>query len=134
MYNRKNILNITEEFHNFSINEQYVLVPQPNSSIIINEFFVAFFKIDAVSNVSTIKVDTPFSWESPALTLHKIASVIAILAYSQETKQPICANNVINPTYVIYVDLPPILRHAIMRNSLTFVSILTSMAIYIRSF
>lgn len=40
-------------------NPSYVDVPRPNSSIIINDLAVAPFKIDAVSSISCMKVETP---------------------------------------------------------------------------
>ena len=42
-------------------NPSYVEVPRPNSSIIIRDFSDAPFKMDAVSSISCIKVETPRS-------------------------------------------------------------------------
>lgn len=42
-------------------NPSYVDVPRPNSSMITNELAVAPLKIDAVSSISCIKVETPRS-------------------------------------------------------------------------
>ncbi len=63
-------------------------VPLPISSSIISEFLVAFFKILAVSTISTIKVDSPRERLSLAPTLVKILSSSGISAISAGTKQP----------------------------------------------
>jgi hypothetical protein len=75
----------------------YVLVPLPNSSIIISESRVADRRIVAVSSISAMKVLKPFSWESPAPTLARIQSKILNVASVQGTKQPTCAKSAITP-------------------------------------
>ena len=55
------------------------------------------FRIVAVSNISAIKVDTPFICESLAPTLASIQSTMLTVAESHGTKQPICAINTIVP-------------------------------------
>ena len=42
-------------------NPSYVEVPRPSSSIIIRDLSEAPFRMDAVSSISCIKVDTPWS-------------------------------------------------------------------------
>lgn len=42
-------------------NPSYVEVPRPNSSIIMRDFSDAPFRMDAVSSISCIKVETPRS-------------------------------------------------------------------------
>ena len=42
-------------------NPSYVEVPRPSSSIIIRDLLVAPFRMDVVSSISCIKVDTPRS-------------------------------------------------------------------------
>ena len=111
----------------------YVLVPLPNSSMITKEFWVAFFKMDAVSNISIMKVDTPFNWESPAPTRHNIASTTATVASSHGTKHPICAIKHITPICLIYVDLPPILGPVIIMNSDSSWTSFTSLQIKVTS-
>lgn len=66
-------------------------------------------RIEAVSNISAIKVETPFNWLSPAPTRARIQSTMDTSADSHGTKHPICAMRTITPVWRIYVDLPPIL-------------------------
>lgn len=47
--------------------------------------------IDAVSNISDMKVDTPFTWLSAEPTRANMASLMEISASSQGTKHPIWA-------------------------------------------
>lgn len=49
------------------------------------------FKIADDSNISAMKVDTPFSWLSPAPTRHIMLSTTVTEAELQGTKHPICA-------------------------------------------
>uniref|UniRef100_A0A0A9FCA3 MUS1 n=1 Tax=Arundo donax TaxID=35708 RepID=A0A0A9FCA3_ARUDO len=88
-------------------NPSYVEVPRPSSSIIIRDLSEAPFKMDAVSSISCIKVDTPRSWQSPAPTRAKIQSLTLTLARSHGTKEPTCAIKTFTPTCLIKVDFPP---------------------------
>ena len=54
-------------------------------------------KIDAVSNISDMKVETPFNWLSPDPTRAKIESVMEISAELHGTKQPSWAISTITP-------------------------------------
>ena len=82
-------------------------VPRPNSSIITKELQVAVVNIEPASNISAIKVDTPFNARSPAPTRAHIQSKIGKIASSAGTNEPICVNNDNTPKVRIYVDLPP---------------------------
>lgn len=65
-------------------------------------------RMAAVSSISDINVDTPFTWLSPAPTLARTLSITLSSALSHGTKQPICAIRAITPTCRINVDFPPI--------------------------
>lgn len=70
---------------------------------------VCFYRrMAAVSSISDIKVDTPFTWLSPAPTLARTLSITLNSAFSQGTKQPIWAIRAITPTWRMNVDFPPI--------------------------
>lgn len=64
-----------------------------------SESRVAVWRIAAVSSISAMKVDTPFSWLSPAPTRQRIESKIGMLAWVHGTKQPICAMSAITPAW-----------------------------------
>lgn len=66
-------------------------------------------RIEAVSSISAMKVDTPFSWLSPAPTRARIQSTMVISADSHGTKHPIWAMRTITPVCRMYVDFPPML-------------------------
>lgn len=71
--------------------------------------------IVAVSSISAMKVETPFSWLSPAPTLQRIESKIGIVASEQGTKQPICAMRAMTPAWRMNVDFPPMFGPARFR-------------------
>lgn len=80
---------------------QYVILrefDEMTHQLTLNTSFFTF-NIDAVSNISAMKVDTPFSWLSPAPTLARILSTIEISASEQGTKQPNCAINTTTPIW-----------------------------------
>lgn len=68
-----------------------------------------YLRIEAVSNISAMNVETPFNWLSPAPTRAKMQSTMDTSADSHGTKHPIWAMSTITPVCRIYVDLPPIL-------------------------
>ena len=88
------------------------------------EFLVADFIMQLASSISAMKVDIPFSCASEAPTLVIIASIMGRVAYSQGTKQPICANKTVIAIYLIYVLFPPIFGPVIICNNESFLSIL----------
>jgi hypothetical protein len=55
-------------------------------------------RMDAVSSISAMNVDTPLSCESPAPTRHRIESNMGRLAEEQGTKHPAWAIRTITPT------------------------------------
>lgn len=61
---------------------------------------VLTFKIVAVSNISAMKVDTPFNWLSPAPTRARIESNIQSSASVHGTKQPTWAISAMTPICV----------------------------------
>lgn len=77
--------------------------PQPT----IKQKHKTCLRIEAVSSISAMKVDTPFSWLSPAPTRARIQSTMVISADSQGTKHPIWAIRTITPVCLMYVDFPP---------------------------
>jgi len=101
--------------------------------MIINEFLVAFLRMDAVSSISAMNVDTPLSCESPAPIRARIASQSGISAVSQGTKQPTWARRIIMPIWRMYVDLPPMLAPVMIWNSDWPRRISTSLAIKVTS-
>lgn len=66
----------------------------------------------AVSSISAINVEIPFSWLSPAPTRHKMESNIGTRASEQGTKLPVCAMSAMTPTWRMYVLFPPMLGPA----------------------
>lgn len=66
-------------------------------------------RIEAVSNISAMNVETPFNWLSPAPTRAKMQSTMDTSADSHGTKHPIWAMRTTTPVWRIYVDLPPML-------------------------
>ena len=95
--------------------------PLPSSSMMISESFVADYmylrvhprasrtkiltrKMVAVSSISAIKVETPFSWLSPAPTLQRIESNTGIWASEHGTKHPIWAINAMTPTWMVSAE------------------------------
>ena len=67
----------------------YVLVPLPISSNNIKLLSLMLFTIDADSNISIIKVDSPCDILSLAPTLVKILSIYPIFNFDAGTKEPI---------------------------------------------
>ncbi|KAH3670445.1 hypothetical protein OGAPHI_000960 [Ogataea philodendri] len=65
-----------------SPNPSYVDVPRPSSSTMMSELDDALFRIDDISSISAMNVDTPFSWESDAPTRASTESKIQISAPS----------------------------------------------------
>ena len=76
-------------------------VPLPISSSKTREFDVAWFSIDAVSDISTINVDCPDDWSSTAPILVNIRSAIWIFALLAGIKLPIWDKICINPICLI---------------------------------
>ena len=85
-----------------------VLVPRPISSKMIRLFSVALCKMEAVSCISTMKVDCPELRSSYAPTRVKIRSTIPNEVSSAGTKLPIWASSTINAVWRMMVDLPAI--------------------------
>uniref|UniRef100_A0A2P2J8C9 DNA mismatch repair protein MSH2 n=1 Tax=Rhizophora mucronata TaxID=61149 RepID=A0A2P2J8C9_RHIMU len=97
--------------------------------MIINDFSVAPLRIEALSSISCIKVETPRNWQSPAPTRANMQSRIEMLALSHGTKQPTCAMRIFTPTCRINVDFPPILGPVIIWNQLCPLTSLQSFGI-----
>ena len=70
--------------------------PLPFSSRL--RFSFRTLRIEAVSSISDMKVETPLSWLSPAPTLARMLSVMQTSAALQGTKQPSCAISTTTPT------------------------------------
>lgn len=66
-----------------------VAVPRPISSRMTRDFSVAWFRIRAVSDISTMKVDWPRERSSLAPTRQKIRSTMPMVAESAGTHAPI---------------------------------------------
>ena len=76
-------------------------VPLPISSSKTRELDVAWFSIDAVSDISTMNVDCPDDWSSTAPILVNIRSEIWISALLACMKLPIWDKICINPICLI---------------------------------
>ena len=76
-----------------------VEVPRPISSRISSDRAVAFFKISATSDISTINVDWPEARSSDAPMRVKIWSTTPMRADLAGTKLPICAMSVMSATW-----------------------------------
>ena len=87
----------------------YVLVPLPISSRMTSERGVAWFRMAAVSTISTMKVDWPVVRSSCSPARVKIRSTTPMLADSAGTKLPVCAMRTITAAWRMYVDLPAML-------------------------
>ncbi len=83
-----------------------VAVPRPISSRITRERGVAWFRIAAVSTISTMKVERPAARSSPAPTRENSRSTMPICAASAGTKAPACARIAISAFWRRKVDLP----------------------------
>ena len=83
-----------------------MLVPRPISSRMSRERPVAWFRISAVSTISTIKVERPACSSSWAPMRVKMRSTRPISAISAGTKLPIWAMSTISATWRKKVDLP----------------------------
>ena len=59
---------------------------------------VAFFRMEATSVISTMKVDWPDARSSEAPTLVKMASQMEMRADAAGTKQPVCAIRTMSAT------------------------------------
>ena len=86
-----------------------VAVPRPISSRMTNERSLAWFKIVAVSTISTIKVDRPRAKSSAAPTRLNNRSSVPIWALAAGTNEPICAKRAIKAFCRRKVDLPAML-------------------------
>ena len=73
-----------------------VAVPRPTSSRITNDRGVAWWRMLAVSVISTMKVDSPRANMSDAPTRVKMRSVRPITASVAGTNDPACAISVIS--------------------------------------
>ncbi len=74
-------------------------MPRPTSSRITSERGVAWWRMLAVSVISTMKVDSPRASMSDAPTRVKMRSVSPMVADAAGTKQPACAIRVISATW-----------------------------------
>ena len=75
-----------------------MLVPRPISSRITRDRGVAWFKMAAVSTISTMNVDWPVARSSCSPTLVKMRSTRPITASDAGTKLPIWAMRVMMAT------------------------------------
>ena len=91
-----------------------VLVPRPISSRMMKLFSVAALSMEAVSAISTKKVDLPPARLSLAPTRVKIRSVIPISQLSAGTYEPMWASRIIRAFWRRKVDFPamfgPVMR------------------------
>lgn len=74
-------------------------VPRPISSRMTRDFSVAWFRMRAVSLISTMKVDWPRERSSEAPTRQKMRSVRPMVAESAGTKAPIWAMRVMRASW-----------------------------------
>ena len=86
-----------------------MLVPRPISSNTTNDRGVAWFKIAAVSTISTMKVDWPVVRSSCSPTRVNIRSTKPMTAWVAGTKLPIWAIRVMIAACRMKVDLPAML-------------------------
>ena len=86
-----------------------VAVPRPISSRITRERGLAWFRIAAVSTISTMKVERPRARSSAAPTRLNSRSTTPIWAARAGTKAPIWASTAISAFWRRKVDLPAIL-------------------------
>ena len=86
----------------------------------MNDFPDALFKIDAVSNISTINVDCPIPMLSEAPTRENILSIMPILASAAGTNNPVCAKIAIRAFCLKKVDFPAIFGPVISHTCLLF--------------
>ena len=84
-------------------------VPRPISSRITSERGVAWFRMAAVSTISTMKVERPRARSSAAPTRENSRSTTPMCAEAAGTNDPICASTVISAFWRRKVDLPAML-------------------------
>ena len=86
-----------------------VAVPRPISSRMTSARGPAWFRMAAVSTISTMKVDRPWARSSEAPTRLNSRSTTPMWAASAGTNEPICASTAISAFWRRNVDLPAML-------------------------